>query len=234
MIDVLYNCTVKTYPDGHKQYHYFARAREYDYTVEDDTEEKKDGSSVLRKEVDNNKRALSKVYDLAQSNVWDWFVTYTFNSEVVDRYDYTACLGALKLHLRYLRDHGCMWLIVPEQHKDGAYHFHGLVAGDLPVSYGLTAIDGTDVFNVHGYSAGFSTATRIRDTKRASTYICKYMTKEISVPKGQRRYLASRSLQRPTECKIELPPDKLDALVDSARYVKVCPCYFGDMMLIEE
>lgn len=237
---MFYNCTVKTFPDGHRQFHYFEKSRECGYEFSEDYKEelkkKRDGSSVERKEVDNNKRALSKVYDLAQSNVWDWFVTYTFNQKVVNRYDYSACLGVFKRHLRYLRDRDCQWLIVPEQHKDGAYHFHGLIAGDLPVSYALTAVDGTDVFNVHGYSSGFSTATRIRDTKRASTYICKYMVKEISVPKGQRRYLASRSLQSPQVDRVLITRSEIDDLVKDARYVKVCYGYrLGeDMLLIEE
>lgn len=260
-----YNLVIKTFPDGHNQYHWFDKKRlagspddfddfysddwtemadKADYLAVDDDgniiepdddkpEKKSDSRTIERKKIDNMKRAINKVYDLAQSNNWDWFVTYTFSKEKVDRYDFSACLGGLKRHLRYLRDHACRWLIVWEQHEDGAYHAHGLIAGDLPVDYALTAVDGTDVFNVHGYSAGYSTATRIKDTKRASTYICKYITKECSVPPGQRRYLAARSLARPTLSRCMFYGD-VDALIKGARFVKECASPYGNMVLIED
>lgn len=45
---------------------------------------------------------------------------------------------------------------------------------------------------------GFSTATKIKDTVRASAYITKYITKEcVQHTKYKKRYYASRNIKRP-------------------------------------
>lgn len=131
---MFYNVRVKVFPDGTKQMLWSEKGRQREYEIAETEKEKKhDGESVERKEVDNMKRAVQTVYDLAKSNEWDWFITLTISKEICDRYDYGKCSDEIIRFTRFMRDHGCRWLIVPEQHKDGAYHFHGLVQGDLPV-----------------------------------------------------------------------------------------------------
>lgn len=76
-------------------------------------------------------RSKNKIHDLARSETWEYFITLTYDSSKTDRYDYSACLKKCQKWLnnqrsRYAQD--LAYIFVPEKHKDGAYHFHGLVA----------------------------------------------------------------------------------------------------------
>lgn len=148
-------------------------------------------------------RTVQEIYRLARSNVWEWFLTLTVApSEKLDRYDYDACSRAVRKffdNLRQRKAPGMYYLIVPERHKDGAWHFHGLLGG----SAGLTFTDsgheqdGERVYNFENWKSGFSTATRVEDTRRVSSYISKYITKDLcAVTKGKRRYWASATCKR--------------------------------------
>lgn len=203
-----YNVRVKTYPDGHKQYLWSENAILRDIPDEYKKDRKK---KVSKPEKDTNGRrrwnmgqSVQRVYDLARSNAFDWFITLTFDQKKVNRYDYDACADAVKLFTKRLLKLGCKWLIVPEQHKDGAYHFHGLVAGDLPLTpSGKTCYNEADnqempIYNLANYEFGFTTVTKVQYPDRTASYIAKYLTKAITVPKGKKAYWASRSLAVPT------------------------------------
>lgn len=146
-------------------------------------------------------RSKNKIYSIARSNTWDYFITLTFNKDKVNRYDYESCCNKLKNWLdRYRRE--CLdlhYLIVPEQHKDGAWHFHGLISGG---DYSSFVDSGKKdkknvIYNIDNYKLGFTTATRIRDTLKASSYICKYITKDCykNIPTGKKRYWYSKNIQ---------------------------------------
>ena len=86
------------------------------------------------REEENKRRSVSRskqtIYELARNGVWDWFVTLTFDGSKVDRYNYAEVTKKLSTWLNNLRKKSpdLQYLFVPEQHKDGAYHFHGLVS----------------------------------------------------------------------------------------------------------
>ena len=46
-----------------------------------------------------------------------------------------------------MRHNGNGWLIVPEQHKDGAYHFHALVAGPLSLAEAINPHNGQKILD---------------------------------------------------------------------------------------
>lgn len=227
-----YNVRKKSYPDGTVQYMFSEQTKERDYKA---GEKKRTGETIERKEKDNAKRAVQVVYDLARSNLFDLFITLTFNPEKVNSFDYNECAK----HVVYLSDRmyrrGCSWLMVPEQHKSGRYHFHGLVKGDLPL---VSAVDpytkmslcdekGRQIYNIDIFEFGFTTATKISDPARAANYIAKYLTKEISVPKGKKRYWASRSLVRPVEELLVMSSQEYGDIYNSARYQKVIDSSYG-------
>lgn len=195
-----YNVQRKVYPDGTVQLLICDKVKQRD-TVKDieNKHSKHDGSTVERKKIDNMKRARQKVFDLCRSNHFDWFVTLTLNKEIVDRYDYDACRNELKKFTKWLTENEYEYVIVPEQHKDGAYHFHGLIQGDLDVTEALDSNNNIiqNVYWVKAYSSGYTTATKIKDDKRVSTYITKYLAKDMTVPKGRKRYWASQGLTKP-------------------------------------
>lgn len=169
-----------------------------------------DGHSVERGKLQNAKRAVQKVYDLARSNEFDYFFTFTFNPDKVDSYDYDAVCAALGLWLDRMRKKGVKWLVVPEKHPtSGRWHFHALVKGkgilDLIPAFNpydgspLYDKSGNRIYNAGNYEWGFTEATEIRDPQRCATYISQYITECFDVPAGKKRYWASRSLNRPVE-----------------------------------
>lgn len=226
---MLYNVRIKTYPDGHKQYFwsenpFFRLDESVDSPVLVENIKRRRKLARLRRDIKsfdicdedeflnddvvrlkwNMSQSINKVYDLARSNEFNWFITLTLSSEKVNRYDYDSCADAIKKFTDRLRKYGCKWLMVPEQHKDGAYHFHGLVAGDLPLTpSGKTCYNEVEqltmpIYNLANYEFGFTTVTQVMKPDRTASYIAKYLTKKIAVPKGRKRYWASKSLARPT------------------------------------
>lgn len=164
---------------------------------------KSEGDDMLR----SMRRARAKLRRMALSNEFSHFVTLTLDKEKIDRYDPKAIIQRVNRLLDNLvRRHGLRYILVPEQHQDGAYHFHGFVAGD-----GLQVVDsgtidlpwekkpkrprdeqeraawlaagGHVVYNLPQWSLGFSTAIELYGTYSAAVaYVCKYIGKQ----QGQR------------------------------------------------
>lgn len=151
------------------------------------------------------RRTVERVYFLSRSNLWEWFFTLTFDPQKVDSFDYGVCVAKLKNWLDTARRvcPDMKYIIVPEQHKSGRFHFHGLFAGcgglDFAESGHFTK-DGQPVYNIGRYKLGWSTATKIRDNERATKYICKYITKDLCMTAfGKKRFWASRNLSEASE-----------------------------------
>ena len=93
---------------------------------------------------------------LLEMNKWDfdWFCTFTFDPERVDRYDYQATLDC---YINYVHDlsrrfPNLRYITVPEPHRDGGYHFHTLLGGMTPhelrfVDSGTVLCSWSKVFN---------------------------------------------------------------------------------------
>ena len=83
-------------------------------------------------------RTRSRLYEYVRSNVWEWFFTFTFESDDC-RYDYDACRKKIGKFLNHMRERFApelKYLIVPELHLKGqqnasgdfAWHFHALAS----------------------------------------------------------------------------------------------------------
>lgn len=142
---------------------------------------KSEGDDALR----SMRRARAKLRRLALANSFDYFVTLTLSPEEIDRYDAKQIMAKVNRWLdNMVRRHSLRYILVPEQHKDGAWHFHGFLAGD-----GLKTVDsgvrwdGREVYNLPQWSFGFSTAQRLYgEYSAAVAYVCKYIGKQ----QGQR------------------------------------------------
>lgn len=179
-------------------------------------------------------RTVNAVYHKARSNTWDWFITLTFNPDLVDSFDYQLTVRKLKTWIDYMRrsspDIG--YIIVPEKHKSGRYHFHGLFRdcdGIDFVASGKTDHKGNPIYNVGSYRLGWSTATRISDQSKVTKYIAKYISKDLcQVAFGRKRYWCSRNLADAPVQEVILDKDKLQQLVsrldDTAAYIKKIDC----------
>ncbi len=148
-----------------------------------------------------NSRAKNKVYRIARSNTWDWFITLTFERTKTDASDYDEIVEKLNTFLYNLKARKCpnlKYLIVAELHADKKnYHFHGLLANcdELRFRYWKTDYKkNLPIYNIVDWSYGFTTATRVQDSSKVSSYITKYITKDVDFHlKEKRRFYYSRN-----------------------------------------
>lgn len=187
------------------------------------------------------------IIEYARANNWDWFLTFTFNPELVNSFDYKQCINKLTIWFNNIKKRKApdiMYLGVPEQHKSGRWHFHVLVSEknglDITNVLQLTESPVKGVFNVNAWKYGFSTATAVKDTKRVSTYITKYITKDlIEHTQGQHRYFKSNNLERAAEFTYSVEPEILDELklqliANGCHFKEVSTPYLGKVFYIQE
>lgn len=124
-------------------------------------------------------RARKHLFELAACNSFDYFITLTLDAKEIDRYDYKIVITRLSVWLSNLvQRHGFRYVLVPELHKDGAIHFHGLVAGGgLKLVDSGKAAKGKPIYNIVNWRYGFTTAVELSGDYDA---VCKYITKYIS------------------------------------------------------
>jgi hypothetical protein len=158
------------------------------------------GKDVLN-ELRSTRRTQTLIRDYCLSNRFDIFATLTLAQ---DRYNTSN--NRFRIH-KWLENQkkihgGFKYILVPELHKDGATHFHGLFEG---YSGNLRQTNhrksGRYIYNLTSYRSGFSTAVYIRDgdSEKVGQYLSKYITKTIGngVEPGKKRYFASKNLISP-------------------------------------
>lgn len=155
-------------------------------------------------------RAKSMVLQYALCNPWDYFFTGTLDQRKFNRYSLDAYQVKLSQFIRDKRKaYGTQiqFLLVPEQHKDGAWHIHGLLSG-LP----QTALRKfrypepkklveSSYLNWPDYMGkfGFCSLAPIESPVATAFYITKYVSKELSRrggDLGKHLYFHSRPLQK--------------------------------------
>lgn len=261
-----YNVKIITYPDLSKQVRIYQKPvipmygsyRKERYRNPFDGQYTRDIDGDLEKHFEHihevsMKRTKKSVYDYARCNDWDLFVTFTFSSKKVDRYDYDDCVKKLSKWFNHLKrsSPALSYLVVPERHKDGAWHFHGLFSGildDYMIWSGKYVIKrfktasgrarfvrtNEKIYQIGKYKLGWMTATRVKDKERVTSYITKYITKEMLAGLyGRKRYWCSRNLLKPEEEVFTL--DQVDRMILSTEldgvssYSKVSQMCYGDM-----
>ncbi|MEV4532182.1 hypothetical protein, partial [Streptosporangium sp. NPDC049304] len=103
---------------------------------------------------------------------------------------------------RMRKKHGKFdYIMIPELHKDGAIHFHGVTGGlNAVIRDSGVKHKGVKVYNCSDWDHGFTTLTKIRSREKTASYITKYVTKEMQnsiVGKGKKKYWCSRGLRVP-------------------------------------
>lgn len=151
-----------------------------------------------------------RIKGYALSNNFRWFVTLTFSPERVDSFDYETAKNTLLKWCRRIRDRYKRfdYLMIPELHKSGAVHFHGLL-GDVPARFveaanpktGKAIIrHGRKVYNLMEWEYGFSDCEEIESPEKAASYITKYVTTALLTDKkmyNKKRYFNSQGLSKP-------------------------------------
>lgn len=163
---------------------------------------------INKKTLENIQRARNTIYDIAISNEWNYFITLTYSAEKCDRYSFVETSKKVRKYLNNFKNYhkidcpNFKYLIVHEMHKDGAYHYHGLIYLDDDATMsnsGKRTKKDQPIYNWTKWTNGWSTATKIDNVDACCNYITKYVTKSISeeYTKGQRRYYYSQNCKKP-------------------------------------
>lgn len=187
------------------------------------TKDSIDEQDYLEKSINRTKTRIS---DYVLCNNFTHFVTFTFdpkNSKVKNeenRHDLRKMSKLLMTwinseQINHFRRHGqrFKYLIVPERHKNGAWHFHAIFEdykNEIEDFYNsknkyLTVDEirskNKKAKNERGflprYNLGRSEIAPIKDKTKMSSYIKKYITKELINEKFKKRYWCSKNLKLP-------------------------------------
>lgn len=147
-------------------------------------------------------RTVQQIYKYARQCKWEYFLTLTYAEQ---SHDFSECMKQAckwfnNQRSRYAPD--LQYLIVPEQHKSGAWHIHGLIANCGNIKFVDSGHDykGRKRYNCENWAFGFTVADPVTDTEKISGYITKYITKELcESTEGRRRYFRSRNILEPQE-----------------------------------
>lgn len=223
--EIQHNCMIKVYPDGTLRGSVADKPiyRERGYERADKWGPESSRSAKRDKAAEDlersRRRARAAVYDIAASNDMPIFVTLTLDAARVDRYDMAEITKKLKVWLNnQVQRRGLKYVLVPEHHKDGAIHFHGLFSDSLELTDSGTLkmvgqrprmprsaaqrrewVDaGAETcYNIPSYTLGYTTAFRLTgERSKALGYVCKYIGKDAE-KLGGRWYLSGGALARP-------------------------------------
>ena len=137
-------------------------------------------------------RARSMLLQYALCNKWDYFITVTVNPDRFHREDLPAIRKYLSQWFRdYRKEWGAIkYVLVPELHKKGGWHFHGFISGIAP-QHITRFVAGIHPFRlVHGdyynfprlsQAIGFVSLSPVLNPIGAAFYMTKYITKDIAV-----------------------------------------------------
>lgn len=161
-------------------------------------------------------RTKTKLTDLTLCNPFDLFVTFTLNCRACipkcnnkpcscdeatcKRFDLDYAIRTQKTWYnnqvkRYRR---WQYVQVMELHKNGGYHFHALFShypGQL--RFAKNDKDGRAIYNLQSNRKGWTTAKKIYDADGTSSYVRKYVSKDMPVFPGKKRLWVSQGLRRP-------------------------------------
>ena len=184
----------------------------------EEAQEKQPDISDIRRSM---ARAKARIFDIAFCNDWSYFLTITWDDSIIDSHNVKDVMKKLSTWLndRSKRD-GLTYMIIPEYHKSGRVHMHGLINDALDVTdSGARTVKGFDkpvklstirsmglsknvqdiVYNVPAWKYGFSTAVKVHgDPGALATYVTKYMTKATTKIFGK-YYWSSAGLIREPE-----------------------------------
>ena len=164
---------------------------------------KSEGEDMLR----SMRRARANLRRIALANSFTYFVTLTLDPAKIDRYDGAAVVRALNLWCdNMVRRHGLRYILVPERHKDGAFHFHGFMAGvGLIAEDSGVRWDNRPVYNLPQWSLGFTTAQELYGEYDAAVgYCCKYIGKQNGQRPLGRWYYSGGGLKKPEKQYVNL------------------------------
>lgn len=239
---IMHNAQLKIYPDGSGKLTVFDRAIIRASGFEERNPQRRDSGaegSGCGDIVRAQRRARSAVEDIARSTDFRYFVTLTLDAARIARYDDCEVIRRVGDWLKNrVKRNGLAYVLVPERHKDGAIHFHGLF-NDAAAVVDSGTIDyqgkprkprsaaqrarwladgGHIVYNLPWWTWGFSTAIELYGERRAAVgYVCKYIAKQREKI-GGRWYYSGGALRRPS---VQVLDCDFDAMAAGGHYFEV-------------
>ena len=142
-------------------------------------------------------RTRRNIREIALCNEFEYFVTLTISSELGDRYSLDDCQNKLKKILKKIKrkNKDFRYIFITEKHKDGAFHFHGLVSNfdDLYINN-----NGYYCSYIFSKELGYNSFSKIKDYTKCCNYITKYITKDCVKNSHNQVYISSRGLKKAT------------------------------------
>lgn len=141
-------------------------------------------------------RTKKNIRELALCNDFQFFSTVTINSVNCDRFSLSACqeLFRKKLHKIKRVNKNFKFLFITEKHKNGAFHFHGLITDTNDFYINDNGYYSSKIFD----EIGFNSHSRIKDYNKTCNYIMKYITKDCVRNEANQIYFCSRGLKKAT------------------------------------
>lgn len=174
--------------------------------------EAKDRGRSIRKSIN---RAKEMIFGYIMSNQFEYWATQTFNEKKVDRFNLDEIIRKYNMKLKNLKRRNysnLQWLIVPEMHKNGAWHLHMFMSG---IPQEKIVYSGYDYFNkaknfsrkvynwIDTIDFGFNDYIYIADVEaiekfRMALYVTKYITKDLVLNRfNKKMYWVSKDLKKP-------------------------------------
>lgn len=142
-------------------------------------------------------RSKRMIFEYAYCNPWEYYCTFTIDGSKFNRYELDTYHKKFAAWIRKFNSyHGTniKYLLIPEQHQDGAWHEHGFIMGlpleylrkftlkeKLPYAIRFKLRQGDEVYDFPAYRKkfGFCDFEPIRSHEAVSKYITKYVTKDL-------------------------------------------------------
>lgn len=191
-------------------------------------------------------RTKSRVFELAACNEFQHFCTFTQDEKLRDRFDlsdFRKDFAQLVRNINRGRETKIKYLLIPEKHKNGAWHMHGLLSGlqpddlrpfelteNIPERLKKMIRGGTAVYDWTRYrrAFGYFTCTEIESREACAKYVTKYISKDLQKTVregGEHLFFASQGLKgRKTlikNCADPCPVEKWDFENDFIRVAEM-------------
>lgn len=147
-------------------------------------------------------RTKNKIFEYCICNNFEYFVTLTIDENKYDRFNLKTYYKDFSQFIRDYRKKyniDIQYLFVPEQHKSGAWHMHGVIKG-IPVNHFTINSNGYLDWEAYKNKFGFISLDKIRNNEACSIYMTKYITKDFynntKINKYCKLYYCSRGLKK--------------------------------------
>lgn len=171
-------------------------------------------------------RSRRRIREICFCNPFEYFVTLTVDSKNCDRFSLTDCQDRLRKICKKIKrgNKNFIYIFITERHKNGAFHFHGLVGGLSPSQI---ATNSNGYFEIPLFDdLGFNSLSKIKDYNKCCNYILKYITKDCVRNEHNQIYICSRGLKKPDHYEIN-SLDFIDWQYEND-FVKIKDFYFSD------